>query len=62
MNAVGWWSKRSVNFDFLDRRQLRHLVETAATDDADANSCCTHESSWSAPRYGIGTELLFSLL
>src|SRR6185369_7183573 len=40
------WSKRSVNFDFFDGGQLRHLVQTAATDNADANSCCfTHESS-----------------
>ena len=35
---VGRWSKRSVNFDFFDRRQLGHLVKTAATNDADANS------------------------
>src|SRR6185369_6771478 len=43
---IGRWSKRSVNFDFFDRSQLRHLVQTTATDNADANSCCcTHESS-----------------
>jgi hypothetical protein len=32
--GVGWWSKRSVNFNFFDRRQLWHLVETAATNNA----------------------------
>src|SRR6185369_4941403 len=43
---IGRWSKRSVNFDFFDGCQLRHLVQTTATDNADANSCCcTHESS-----------------
>src|SRR5262249_38663758 len=40
------WSKRSVNFDFFDGSQLRHLVKATATNDADANSCCcTHENS-----------------
>ncbi len=32
------WAKRSVNFDFLHAGQLGHLVKTAATDYADANS------------------------
>jgi hypothetical protein len=43
--CVGWWSKRSVNFNFFDRRQLGHLVETTATDNPETNACCTHESS-----------------
>src|ERR1041384_1374590 len=42
---VGWGSKRSVNFNFFDRRQLGHLVETAAADNPETNACCTHESS-----------------
>src|SRR5215212_12193053 len=41
---VGRWSKGSVNCDFFDGGQLRHLIETTAANNADANSCCcNHE-------------------
>ena len=43
--GVGRWSKRSVNFNLFNRRQFGHLVETAATNNPDTNTCCTHESS-----------------
>src|SRR6185369_6319604 len=52
--CVGRWSKRSLNFNFFDRRQLGHLVETAAADNPETNACCTHESSQPSPRYGTG--------
>jgi hypothetical protein len=42
---IGRWSKWSVNFNFFDRRQLGHLVETAAANNPETNACCTHESS-----------------
>jgi hypothetical protein len=34
---VGRRSERRVDTDFFDSSQLRHLVKTAAADDADTN-------------------------
>ncbi len=57
---IGGWSKRSVNLDFFDLGQLRHLVKTTAADDADANS----DSCALLVLFAIRnrTKLLFSLL
>src|SRR5215213_3248860 len=52
---VGGISERRFDANFFDSRQLRHLIEAAAADDADAHSWKTaHESSFSSARTGIG--------
>ncbi len=40
---VGWTAERSLDFDLVDLRQLRHLIEPAAADNADL--CCFHSVS-----------------